>query len=526
MVVACRERDYDYSLRDQAPAYVLQGLEENEIRDYLKRYLGAAGEEVFDGQIRWDPKMRTLAGNPLMLWLISNVVLDEPKARLPVNRGKLFRKFVDLMPRLRASEKIAPHIPVYVVTSTLARLSFEMQKRGLLTVDLATIAGWRVSTQSWHLEDVLAQAKEWRFLKSDGKLGEPIEFLHQLFLEYFAAAYLEECLRKRKNYAQVLGERPFSFRWNEITVMLAGITDRPVRLVKWLGTQVLEKQQWHAAFLVERCRETTEASDDAECLSTMIAIFAEALKAEEEDTRKAAAEALGRLRDPRAGEPLVSALKDQSVYVSRSATQALAEIGPSVYQQLVAVLSDQDARVRRRAVEVLAKVGGDIAVEHLTAALTDEDPFVRSEASEGLTRTSDTRAVEPLISALQDIDISVRLNAADALGRIGDSRAIPPLIAALYEEEIELNRRAEGALAKIGAPAVDALVAILEDDNVAVRRHAMSALGKIKDARSIEPLIKAMRDDLHAAARHSARLAFQLSSRLPQLYWMEKAAFA
>jgi hypothetical protein len=104
IVISCRERDYDASLRDNAAAFVLQGLQEDEIRNYLQRALGDKGEKLFDVQIRWDEKMRTLAANPLMLWLISVVASQDPEARLPTNRGKLFQTFVAQMPRLRRRE--------------------------------------------------------------------------------------------------------------------------------------------------------------------------------------------------------------------------------------------------------------------------------------------------------------------------------------------------------------------------------------------------------------------------------------
>ncbi|HEX7315154.1 MAG TPA: HEAT repeat domain-containing protein [Pyrinomonadaceae bacterium] len=494
VVVACRERDYDYSLRDHAPAYVLQGLQENEIREYLRRDLGDAGVEVFDGQIRWDPKMRTLAGNPLMLWLISNVVRDEPGARLPTNRGRLFQKFIGLMPRLRASEKFGTRVPVYVVNGALARLGFEMQTRGVLTADLADAARWCGASPDWRLEDVLAQAKEWRFLKSDGRLGERIEFLHQLFLEYFAAARLEELLREGRSYARVLGEKPFAYRWNEITAMLAGIHERPVNLVRWLGARVLAQARWHAAFLVERCWETSEAHGDEGCRRMLVELFAEALKAEEEETRKGAAEALGKLKDPRAADWLVEGLRDPSVYVSRGAAKALAELNPPVSERLVALLADEDANVRRRAVEVLAHVEDARAVGHLIDALKDEDLIIRREASEALAKRRDPRAVLPLIDALGDADGWVRFNAAEGLGNTGDPRAVEALAAVLDEEEFSLGRRAAEALAQVGVPAVEALASAARGGDASARRRAVEALGRIGDARAVSVLAETMRD--------------------------------
>jgi LysM repeat protein len=59
------------------------------------------------------------------------------------------------------------------------------------------------------------------------------------------------------------------------------------------------------------------------------------------------------------------------------------------------------------------------------------------------------------------------------------------------------------ALASIGAPAVDSLVASLQNDNPGVRMMATAALGRIEDPRTVEPLIGVLerdRDSLVQAA--------------------------
>lgn len=75
--------------------------------------------------------------------------------------------------------------------------------------------------------------------------------------------------------------------------------------------------------------------------------------------------------------------------------------------------------------------------------------------------------VDKLIVCLQDPDRNVRWNAAYDLGRIGDPRSVEPLILALEDADSEVVEHAAGALAKIGSPAVEPLIAALEDGNVA-----------------------------------------------------------
>lgn len=123
IIVSCRERDYDECLRNCAIAFVLRGLQEEEIESYLQALLGREkGTELFWQEIRWEEKMRSLASNPLMLFLIGMVVRADPQARLPANRGQLFQRFVTWMPRLRQSEGQPIQVPLDVVESALARL--------------------------------------------------------------------------------------------------------------------------------------------------------------------------------------------------------------------------------------------------------------------------------------------------------------------------------------------------------------------------------------------------------------------
>jgi HEAT repeat protein len=99
-----------------------------------------------------------------------------------------------------------------------------------------------------------------------------------------------------------------------------------------------------------------------------------------------------------------------------------------------------------------------------------------------------TPAVEPLISELQDgRDVSLL---ADALGEIGDPRAVAPLIAWLGKGSDTLQERVREALVRIGAPAVEELIAALQEQ--AQVDHAAIALGEISDPRAVQPLLQVM----------------------------------
>jgi hypothetical protein len=92
--------------------------------------------------------------------------------------------------------------------------------------------------------------------------------------------------------------------------------------------------------------------------------------------------------------------------------------GKDRIQVLVEALKDKDSVVRGIAAEALGKLKDPRAVEPLIGALKDEDWYVRKSAAEALGELRDPRAVEPLIKALKDKDRNVRASAANALQKI------------------------------------------------------------------------------------------------------------
>jgi HEAT repeat protein len=184
-----------------------------------------------------------------------------------------------------------------------------------------------------------------------------------------------------------------------------------------------------------------------------------ALKRGNQNSRRNAADALGRIKDRRAVEPLIAAFADRAA--------------------------------QSNAVQALTKIG-EPAVVSLVAALKDADRFVRWNAADVLGRIKDTRAVEPLIASFKDADAGVRYTAALALSEIGDPRGVEPLISALKAQK-EWSYVPK-ALAKMGQVAVEPLIATLKFNHPTVRKTAADVLGDIKDARAVGPLIAALKD--------------------------------
>jgi HEAT repeat protein len=255
-----------------------------------------------------------------------------------------------------------------------------------------------------------------------------------------------------------------------------------------------------------------------------------ALHDQSADVRVEATFSLGRLKDNRALAPLTSLLGDRDPRVSLAAAESLARLqDPRATRVLIDSLSNADWRVRSRASQVLARVATegllDQAARPLAAALSDRDPVVRYYASEALVgigpravpflievfhahREADrdraarvlwrigAPAVEPLLAVLQEKSATpeMRTASASALGMIGDPRAVKGLVLLLRDERYFVRQRAAQALGRIGEPAVDMLLEMANSSVPATREAAVEALGTTASKRGIDRTIELLSD--------------------------------
>jgi HEAT repeat protein len=219
----------------------------------------------------------------------------------------------------------------------------------------------------------------------------------------------------------------------------------------------------------------------------------EPLIAELQNGNWEAANALGKIGDGRAVEPLIAALQDKDSTIRRSAASGLGELRDErAVEPLIAALQDEKSYVRFRAASSLGELRDERAVEPLIASLQDKDSGVREYAAIALGEFGDSHTVEPLIAELQNGN----WGAANALGKIGDGRAVEPLIAALQVKNNILCQKAAEALEKLGdARAVEPLIAILRHKDDQVRWQIVRTLGELADIRAVEPLIVTLQDE-------------------------------
>jgi HEAT repeat protein len=244
----------------------------------------------------------------------------------------------------------------------------------------------------------------------------------------------------------------------------------------------------------------------------------------QETIRRRAVLALG---NARASDLVISALSqavsDTRHSVRRNAAAAFGKIGDDrAVEPLCAALEDANEGVRRQAAEVLGRLGDARAVVPLIRTLSDRDDSVRKVAAEALGRLGDPGALEPLAGALKDFYRDVRCSVVTALGELGDRRAVQPLTEALNDIDTDVQRRARQALTKLETSLDDSPTSIpnehIEDAlplraevstpmdgavvegrspvttprDVKIASAVTEVLGKIGDARAIEPLISTL----------------------------------
>lgn len=146
-------------------------------------------------------------------------------------------------------------------------------------------------------------------------------------------------------------------------------------------------------------------------------------------------------------------------------------------------------------INVATATSDEQEIEALIEDFNAKDVNVKADSVKALVEAGEL-AVEPLIQALDSKDPEIRENAAITLGKIKDERAIDPLIKLLTDEEWEVESAATNALVDIGEPAVEPLIGILQDKNEDsfLQAKAIAVLAGIKDERAIQPMIQALKE--------------------------------
>ncbi len=162
-------------------------------------------------------------------------------------------------------------------------------------------------------------------------------------------------------------------------------------------------------------------------------------------------------------------------------------------QGLIGALKHEDWNMRGRAAWALGLTNNDAAVEPLMGiALRDENNNVREQAINALGMLKNPKAVDTLTVVLDDPDLLLRRSAIGALKKIKDARASKPLASVVLKDPDEsIRREAIEALKAISddAALTELLLTGLENADLSIQRNAVQALASIEDPSLAAPLI-------------------------------------
>ena len=186
-----------------------------------------------------------------------------------------------------------------------------------------------------------------------------------------------------------------------------------------------------------------------------------------------AAEALGKMMDSRAVDPLMQVIKKKRTNeIQKACFTALTQIGEPSWQRIIGLLGTSYIHNLNSFVEWALKPIGSPAVEILISKLNR--PSIKRDIIVILVKLKDNRAVRPLIDILEKSYDTNLLNASEltlmqkvnlradaesskirgitswALGKIGDRRALNPLIIAWHDPDETVRNRAAVALSSLG----------------------------------------------------------------------------
>lgn len=133
------------------------------------------------------------------------------------------------------------------------------------------------------------------------------------------------------------------------------------------------------------------------------------------DVRKYAIIALGKIRDERVLDPLMQQLRNEEF--KEYATSALVEVGQPAVPRLIEALKDKDDNVRKQAVVALGRIKLPEAVDSLIAMLSDKDWYTRLTAAAALEAIGDERGRDAIKPLMKDQDLVVRMRVERILAK-------------------------------------------------------------------------------------------------------------
>ncbi len=238
--------------------------------------------------------------------------------------------------------------------------------------------------------------------------------------------------------------------------------------------------------------------------------------------RQEAAIALGTIKSEKSADPLLDIIRTDKYETARlEATKALREINPALVDKaLVDIIKKglgsfeegyEVLSVQNEVIGALVTNGNATTTGFLLDALKSvDDEWTHWAIVYMLGVIHDSSALDTMLEALDNPSFVIRKEAVTRLGGFKDRKTVDPLIAILENTDESVTIRA-AAIYSLNVlrdeRAAPALREALNDENSAIRLQAVSALGGIKDAKSVLKLSEMINNLLETDAIRAAAVA-------------------
>jgi HEAT repeat protein len=232
------------------------------------------------------------------------------------------------------------------------------------------------------------------------------------------------------------------------------------------------------------------------------------LDAEDAETVECAIEALGRMGNSRAVEPLVRVMREGNA-VTAAAASALAKIGDRrAFDELITLLGHESPAIRQAAAGAINSLGHPDTARRMAVLLQDENPAVRESAIRIAGYFGYPECADQMIRCSADPDDNVRRTALDHLPFLEDERVVPTLVHAAKTGASRVRASAVRALGEtveaMSASVEETLLAAAADEDAWVRFEAARSLGRRRVDTAVTTLIGIALSDPAAQARIAA----------------------
>jgi len=196
----------------------------------------------------------------------------------------------------------------------------------------------------------------------------------------------------------------------------------------------------------------------------------------------------------------------------RSSVPPYVNVDASVYQALAGALRDADNDTREAAALALGILGGTSVTEELVASLQDPDADVRGAVATALGKVANAQDGKALIPLLADESSEVRQRTLQALAVLKVKEAGPAL-REMYEanRRSEIGLKTLETLSRIGDPTqAEVFLQLIQDPDPAKKRLAVEGLGRISDPTRLAGFKK----DYQRERNEEVRLAYSFALTL------------